>query len=451
VLGHVLDIARPGLDLGLVRRLRQRVAEALSERRKAAEAGGRPLSFEDRRALTAELIDEELAALTRARIESGEGPLGLDEEAELAQAIHDAIHGLGPLQRLLEDEDNTDIHANGCERVWIKRADGTKVAGPPLASTDAEMIELIRMAGARMGIAERRFDAASPELDLRLPDGSRLSAVMEVSARPSLSIRRHRFLRLSLGDLVDLGALDQALAGLLAAAVRARKNIVVAGGTGAGKTTMLRALAAEVAPEERLITIENTLELGLDADDDAHPDVVALESRLANTEGEGGISMRQLVRRALRMDPDRVIVGEVLGDEILDLLNAMSQGNDGSMSTIHARSSEGVFRRIASYAIQSSERLPVEATALLIANAVDLVVFIDQRYERHGGVRWRRRFVSSVLEVVGADDRLVVSNDVFRPGPDGRAVPGVPLRGLDDLVAEGFDPTLLDRPGGWWT
>ena len=151
------------------------------------------------------------------------------------------------------------------------------------------------------------------------------------------------------------------------------------------------------------------------------------------------------------MDPDRVIVGEVLGDEILDLLNAMSQGNDGSLSTIHARSSEGVFRRIASYAIQSAERLPVEATNLLIANAVDFVVFIDQRYESHGGVRWRRRLVSSVREVVGAEDKLVVSNEVFRAGTDGRAVPGAPMHCLDDLVAEGFDERLLDRPEGWWS
>ena len=146
------------------------------------------------------------------------------------------------------------------------------------------------------------------------------------------------------------------------------------------------------------------------------------------------------------MDPDRVIVGEVLGDEVLSLLNAMSQGNDGSLCTIHANSSEGVFRRIASYAIQSPERLDVVATNLLIAGAVNYVVFIDSAYEvRRKGGRNRRRFVSSVREVVDADDKLVISNEIFRPGPDGRAVPGAPIRSIDELVTAGFDESYLDR------
>ena len=160
--------------------------------------------------------------------------------------------------------------------------------------------------------------------------------------------------------------------------------------------------------------------------------------------------MAELVRRGLRMDPDRVIVGEVLGDEVLSLLNAMSQGNDGSLCTIHANSSEGVFRRIASYAIQSPERLDVVATNLLVAGAINFVVFIDSRYEVRRDGRTRRRFVSSVREVVDADDRLVISNEVYRPGPDGRAVPGAPMRHLDELVGAGFDVGYLDRADGWW-
>jgi Flp pilus assembly CpaF family ATPase len=312
------------------------------------------------------------------------------------------------------------------------------------------MIELIRTMGARMGLGERRFDVGNPQLDLRLPDGSRLSAVMSVSARPTLSIRRHRFMKVTLEDLVGLGAIDEALASFLAAAVYSRNNIVVGGGTGVGKTTLLRALADVIPASERLVTIENTLELGLDQLPETHPDVVALEAREANTEGQGAISMAELVRRGLRMDPDRVIVGEVLGHEILSLLNAMSQGNDGSLCTIHANSSEGVFRRIASYAIQSPERLDVVATNLLIAGAINFVVFIDSRYEVRRDGRTRRRFVSSVREVVDADDRLVVSNEVFRPGPDGRAVPGAPLRCLDDLLRAGFEERYLDGGDGWW-
>ena len=230
----------------------------------------------------------------------------------------------------------------------------------------------------------------------------------------------------------------------MAAAVRARKNLIVAGGTNAGKTTMLRALANEIPASERLVTIENSLELGLDAFPDAHPDVVALEAREPNTEGEGAITMAQLVRRGLRMDPSRVIVGEVLGDEVLSMLEAMSQGNDGSMCTIHANSSASVFRRIATYAIKSAERLPVEATNLLVAGAIDFVVFIDQRDETPVGGR-HLRYVSSVREVLDAEGTMIVSNEVFRPGTDGRAVADVPIRCLADLERHGYDHALTGR------
>ena len=167
-------------------------------------------------------------------------------------------------------------------------------------------------------------------------------------------------------------------------------------------------------------------------------------------EGEGAVTMAELVRRSLRHAPDRVIVGEVLGDEIVPMLNALSQGNAGSICTIHANSSEGVFRRITTYAVQSPEHLDVMATNQLIAGAIDYVVFMSSSYEDSRGGRYRHRFVSSVREVVDADDRLVVSNEIFRPGPDGRAVPGSPVRSLDDIVDAGFDRSLLDRAEGWW-
>jgi pilus assembly protein CpaF len=438
-------------NFALVRQVRERVASTLAERRKDDEVAGRvPLSQAARQALAAELIDRELSALAKGRIEAGHARLDLEVEEALAQAVYDALFAAAGLQRLLEDDSITDIHANGCDVVWVRRADGGKEREAPIAASDEEMVELIRAMGARMGLGERRFDVGNPQLDLRLPDGSRLSAVMGVSARPTLSIRRHRYMSVTLEDLVSLGAIDEGLASFLAAAVYCRANIVVGGGTGVGKTTLLRALADVIPAAERLVTIENTLELGLDQFPEAHPDVVALEAREANTEGHGAITMAELVRRGLRMDPDRVIVGEVLGDEILSLLNAMSQGNDGSLCTIHANSSEGVFRRIASYAIQSPERLDVVATNLLVAGAINFVVFIDSRYEVRRDGRIRRRFVSSVREVVDADDRLVISNEVFKPGLDGRAVPGAPLRHLDELVGAGFDAGYLDRADGWW-
>ena len=213
---------------------------------------------------------------------------------------------------------------------------------------------------------------------------------------------------------------------------------MIAGATNAGKTTLLRAIANEIPPGERLITVERALELGIDHFPDLHPNALAFEERLPNSEGQGGISMAELVRRSLRMNPSRVIVGEVLGDEIVTMLNAMTQGNDGSLSTIHANSSLEVFNRIATYAIQSAERLPVEATHMLIAGAVDFVVFIEKRNDYARGGRLRR-YVSSIREVTGVDGR-VLSSEVFTPGPGGRAVPHAPVACAALLAEHGYDP-----------
>ena len=442
-----------GLDLDLVRDLRQAVAAGLSARRQADEHAGRVhMTADDQHQYAWELIVDALGDEARDRVENGSEPLALEDEDRISQAVYDALFGpLGPvLGQLLEDPSITDIHANGFDQVWIIRADGSKESGPPIASSDVELTELLRNAGARAGLGERRFDAGSPQLDLRLPDGSRVSAVRDLSARPVLSIRRHRYMQVTLDELRQAGALDRALESFLRAGVLAQKNFVIGGATGVGKTTLLRAMADAIPANERILTIENTLELGLDQFPEAHPDVVAFEAREANTEGEGAVTMAELVRRSLRHAPDRVIVGEVLGDEIVPMLNALSQGNAGSICTIHANSSEGVFRRIATYAVQSPERLDLEATNQLTAGAVDYVVFMASSYEDRRGGRYRHRFVSSVREVLDADDRMVVSNEIFRPGGDGRAVPGSPARSLDDLVDAGFDEELLDSAGGWW-
>ena len=234
------------------------------------------------------------------------------------------------------------------------------------------------------------------------------------------------------------------LAGFLSAAVAARKNIMLAGATNAGKTTLLRALANEIPPQERLITVERSLELGLGEFEDLHPNVVAFEERLPNSEGLGGVTMKDLVRRSLRMNPSRVIVGEVLGDEIVTMLNAMSQGNDGSLSTIHANSAMEVFNRIATYALQAEENLPVEATHMLIAGSIDFVVFMRKRNEHHEGGGLVRR-IESVREVTGIDGR-VLSSEVFATGPHGHAVPHAPVSCMDDLEAAGYRMP----PSGRW-
>jgi pilus assembly protein CpaF len=480
--------------------IRERVAEDLASPDAAALAG------DDRREFARRQIFAHLDILTAGDegwrpSESGSRAMVQDDEKRLAQAVLDALFGMGRLQSLIDDPDIENIDINGCDRVWATYADGSKRMMPAVADSDEELIDLVRSAASRFGLSERRFDLARPELDLRLPDGSRLSALMAVVARPAVSIRRHRFSDLSLSDLRRLGSIDEGLESLLRSAVRARKNIVVSGAMNSGKTTLLRALASEIPARERLVTIEQAFELGLDTPSHRHPDMVALEARLANMEGVGLISVADLVRRALRMNADRVIVGEVLGDEVLPMLNAMSQGRSGSMCSIHADSSAGVFRRIASYAVQAPERLPLEASNLLVAGAIHLVVHLDSEmhdpldrsetasdcvpparadaWSRHSegwqdpgldgqGVGGsdvgvpdgdrrhdhhsfragapRARFVSSVREVVDAEGVQVVSNEVYRPGSDRRAVPASPLRPetLRELTLFGYETPYPD-------
>ncbi len=433
------------VDTDVVAGLRSEVLAALSGRERELQAVGRPpLGAADEQALGRQLIAEALERRANQALHNGIAVLSEPEEDELSRAVFDALFRLNRLQRLLDDPDIENINANGCDQVWVRYADGRRQQAEPIAATDDELEEILRTAAARTGIGERRFDRGSPRLSLQLPDGSRLFALMAVAARPCLSIRRHRYLRITPDDLVQMGTLDIALRAFVRAAMRAKKSCIICGGTGAGKTTLLRAMAADIAPSERLVTIEDSLELGLDRFGDLHPDVVALEAREPNLEGEGGVSLAELVRWALRMSPDRVIVGEARGEEVLALLNAMSQGTDGSMATLHASSSRGAFSKLATYAVQAPERLPLEATNLLVANAVHFVIYLAQDGER--------RYVASVREVVDAEGPMVVSNEIFRPGPDGRAVPGAPLRNdtLDQLVAVGFDPGLLDRSQGWW-
>jgi Flp pilus assembly CpaF family ATPase len=314
-----------------------------------------------------------------------------------------------------------------------------------VVASDAELVELVATAARRMGRSERRWDHAHPELNLRLPNGDRLHALMAVTGRPVVTIRRHDFSALSrVAHLVDAGLFSIAIGAFLVAVVRARLSLIVAGGTGTGKTTSLRCLINEIPPGERLLTVEDSLELGLEHFEDLHPDYEAIEAREANTEGQGAFSLADGVRAGLRMNPDRVIVGEIRGGaELLSMLLAMSQGNDGSMCSLHADSSAGVFSRLAMYAAMTPERLAPDVTARLVAEAVQVVVHL-------GWVDGVRR-VTSIREVTGVSDAgQVASNEVWRPGPYGRAVPHMPLSQptLARLVEAGFDARLLRAEGG---
>ncbi|MCG5218296.1 ATPase, T2SS/T4P/T4SS family [Streptosporangium soli] len=427
------------IDHTLVKRFRQEVGDRLAHQRRLDQASGvSPMSGEDERQFARALIAQVLEEYARGEIGVGRTPPTAEEEEALAAGIHAALFGVGRLQPLLDDPDVENIDINGCDRVFVGYADGQELSHEPVAESDDELVELIQILAAYSGLSSRPFDTANPQLDLRLPDGSRLSAVMDVTVRPAVSIRRARLGKVFVSDLVGNGSLTPELGRFLSAAVAARKNIMIAGSTNAGKTTMLRALANEIPSTERLITVERALELGLDQFTELHPNVIAFEQRLPNAEGQGEITMAELVRRSLRMNPSRVIVGEVLGDEIVTMLNAMTQGNDGSLSTIHANSSMEVFNRIATYALQANERLPIEASHMLIAGAIDFVVFIEKHNDyAQGGTL--RRFVSSVREVTGCDGR-VLSSEVFQPSPEGPGVPRAPISCLDELVPHGYVP-----------
>jgi pilus assembly protein CpaF len=435
------------IDHDLVRQLRVQVAERLSDQRRRDQMNGVPaMSVEDEREYARSLIVQVLEDYARYEIAEGRTPPSADDEASLAAAIHSALFGVGRLQPLLDDPEVENVDINGCDNVFVQYGDGREERLPPVADDDEELIELIQVLAAHTGLSSRPFDSANPQLDLRLPDGSRLSAVMNVCARPAVSIRKARLGKVFLDELVANGTLSHDVASFLKAAVAARKNVMIAGATNAGKTTLLRALANEIEPQERLVTVERALELGLGEFHDLHPNVVAFEERLPNSEGVGGVDMADLVRRSLRMNPSRVIVGEVLGDEIVTMLNAMSQGNDGSLSTIHANSSLEVFNRIGTYAIQAQERLPIEATNMLISGALDFVVFLRKHNDYvSGGVQ--RRVIESIREVVGHDGQ-VLSSEVFAPDGEGRAAAHAPISCIADLEAEGYRPIVHGRWAG---
>lgn len=435
-------------DYHHVSAVRTEVSERLTtEARHRAAAGLAPLGPDEEQELARRFTDEALAAEAARRLSAGRAPVPVAERTEVAEAVLAAMYQMGRLQRFLDAPDLDNVIIHGAASATLEWADGRieHVASP--FESDEDLIAEVQALATRRGRTERRFDWANPRLDMRLPDGSRLTAVMSVAHRPTIVIRRHRFVDLGLDDLVRLGTIDRALHAFLAAAVTSRRNLLVAGTTNVGKTSMVRALVALADPDEHLVTIETSLELGLHHLA-RHRNVTALEAREANAEGHGAIPVRALTEYAARLNPDRILVGEVLGDEALTMLRALGAGADGSLSTVHARHSDAVARRLASYVAQSPTPLPVAATLDLIADAVDLIVFLA--FVRDGDGR-RRRVVSSVREVTGTSDGRLDTNEVFAPGFDGRAVPtGVRPRCADELAWAGLDLGLLDNALGWW-
>ena len=401
----------------IIRSLTELVADALADQRLRADSAGDAATPEQELELAKSTVIAELARFTAKRPLDSWPPL--DENMVVDEVIAHVL-GLGRLEALLADPEISDIHVRGCDSVWVKLRDGRRERRRPIAESDEELVALIRRAGTRFSRTEKRFDAGTPELNMQLPDGSRLFAVMEVSTRPSLIVRRHRFELSSLDELRELGVFDHDVQSLLAAMVRSRRNIVIAGGTGSGKTTLLRALINEVPSNERIVTIEDAYELGLEHLADRHPDYDALQSRSANIEGEGEVTLADLTRMALRMDPDRVIVGEVRGAEAFPMLMAMSQGNNGSMCTMHADGTRSVFPKLAAYVSMASTGLPVETVNVIVTSALHFVVFIENREGK--------RRVASICEVVDTDGNNITSNEIVSHSSSGLIEWPYPMR-----------------------
>jgi pilus assembly protein CpaF len=324
------------------------------------------------------LFDVEDSGAVRSRVESEIGEqlgqetgLSRDDRVRLAAEIADDIFGYGPLERLLADPTISEIMVNGPGDIWIERAG--RLSPTTLTFTDSS--HLRRIITKMVGQIGRRIDESSPLVDARLPDGSRVNAIIPPLSLsgPLLTIRKFAQNRFALSELIEIGTLSQDAADFLQNCIKAQLNILVSGGTGSGKTTFLNALSAAIPDRDRIVTIEDAAELQLD-----QRHVLRLESRPKNIEGEGEITIRDLVRNALRMRPDRIIVGEVRGAEALDMLQAMNTGHEGSLSTVHANAPRDALNRLETMVLMAGYELPLRAIRSHVSSALDLVVQLDR-------------------------------------------------------------------------
>lgn len=445
------------VDFDAVAAVQQAVAEQLAEVH--SRAAGGVVSEEQARTL----ILRQVTAYADGRASAG-APMSVAAEQALARAVHASMFGLGPvLQPLLENELVENVEASGADDVWVEYADGRLERGPALASSDAALVELVSRVARDLSQTTREFSTARPLLNVRLPVrgsviGARLTATMAVAHRPQISIRRHGMVDVALDDLLARGTVSLALCGFLQAAVRARKTILVTGPMSSGKTTFLRALAAEFPPWEQFATIETEYELGLHLLPERHwpGRVKPLEVREGTADApDSGVDLFDLIKQVLRHNCRRAALGEVRGPEIVALLDLVANGHPGSLATLHALRGPAAIDRMVELATRGG--LSETSANRLIAGSVDLIVHLDLVEDftssGPGRVTGRRyRFVDEVLEVAGLSDAgRPALNTLFRRGPDGRAVPsGTRPAALEDLLAAGLDESLLDSPDGLW-
>jgi pilus assembly protein CpaF len=335
----------------------------------------------------------------RAIVDEDEIPLTAPERHRLVQEIIDDVLGLGPLQKFLNDAAVTEVMVNGPDKVYVERGGKLFLTNARFSSED-HLRRIIERIVTKVG---RRIDESSPMVDARLADGSRVNAVIPPLAvsGSSLTIRKFAQVPLTVDNLISFGTLSPEMAELLHACVQARLNILVSGGTGTGKTTLLNVLSSFLPADERIVTIEDAVELQLQQEH-----VVRLECRPRNIEGKGEISIRDLVRNSLRMRPDRIVIGEVRGGESFDMLQAMNTGHDGSISTVHANSPRDAIARLETLVLMAGMDLPLRAIREQIASAVNLIVHISR-------LRDGTRRVTHVTEVQGMEGDIVTLQDAF--------------------------------------
>jgi pilus assembly protein CpaF len=392
------------------------------------------------------LVEEELADV----LANEQTPLDDSERADLVAEITADVLGYGPIEPFLDDESISEVMVNGMHRIYVEQA-GRLTLTEARYSSDDHLRQVIERIVSRVG---RRVDESSPMVDARLPDGSRVNAIVPPLAvdGPTLTIRKFSKKALMVEDLIGYGSLSPMAAEFIEACVMGKLNILVSGGTGTGKTTLLNVVSSFIPATERIVTIEDAVELRLNQDH-----VVRLEARPSNVEGRGEVSIRDLVRNALRMRPDRIIVGEVRSGEALDMLQAMNTGHEGSLSTLHANSPRDALSRLETMVLMAGIDLPMRAIREQIGSAVDLIIQIAR-------LRDGSRVVSQISEVEGLEGDVITLGDLFtlrRSGTNGEVETSLESTGIrprftERLADEGIELSgaLFENPAdleaaGW--